>query len=1069
MYKVTSILIILLTGLVSLCRAQSAHGPIAIPFTLSTGGYVTLVVEDKNGIRVRNLVSETWFDAGKNTAWWDGLDDLGRDVNAAHHGVYTIPGQLVKAGTYTIRGLVHTEIKTSYEFPIYAAGKTPWNTKDHTGGWLANHSAPQAAVFVPAAQSPTKQPVVFLGSYVTEGLDGVAWVDLEGNKLGGKKWIGGAWTAAPYMARDAGTKAASNIFVYVASAWVTDKRSGKIELRVSTIPRSDQPILRYDLGIQDNKTEEIGGIAVYNGIGVVSLTKNNHLLFIDVKLGKVIGTATVTAPKGLAFDRSGHLLLISGTKILRYANVNDPAQLPPAQSVVAAGLEAPVGITTSREGNIYVSDGGESHQVKVFSENGKLLLAIGKQGAPKAGLYDPLHMNNPAGITIDAKQQLWVTENDFLPKRVSIWSLDGKLIKAFYGPSKYGGGGTLDPQDKSNFYYAEEGKGAMQFKIDWKTGESTLAQVIYRKTAANLELPARSSGPETPLYYKGKRYFTNCFSSNPTGGAIAATLFVERNGIAYPAVVMGNAASWSVLKADPKIKQFFIWVDLNGDAKVQPAEVTYKAGTSGGVTVMPDLSFCVSNLNDTAMQFFPVSFTEKGIPVYQLADGKVLATGVQPPASTGGNQVLAGDKGWTVVTQGVKPFEGYSLSGVKDGKPMWSYPNLWPGLHASHEAPLPDFSGELIGPTRLLGNFLEIKGTDAGQLWAINSNHGMVYLFTSDGLFVSTLFEPMRTGKTWTMPTAQRGMSLKGMTLGEENFWPSLSQTIEGEVYLADGDRSSLVKIEGLQGIKRLPLITVNVTDDDLKKSSLVRVNAASNVSQGIANGILKVLADPIVVDGKMDDWSKASWADIDKRGVKAYFNAKTKPFDVTGAIAVSGKHLYVAYRTGDAALLKNSGEMPLAPFKTGGALDLMIGTDPLANPARKVAVAGDLRLLVTMIKGKPKALLYHAVVSGTVAKAKIPFSSPWRTITMDVVEDITNQIEFAAGNDGNFELSVPLSVLNLSAAAGMTLKGDMGVLRGDGSQTLSRMYWNNKATSIVSDVPSEAELTPNLWGTLKF
>jgi hypothetical protein len=46
-----------------------------------------------------------------------------------------------------------------------------------------------------------------------------------------------------------------------------------------------------------------------------------------------------------------------------------------------------------------------------------------------------------------------------------------------------------------------------------------------------------------------------------------------------------------------------------------------------------------------------------------------------------------------------------------------------------------------------------------------------------------------------------------------------------------------------------------------------------------------------------------------------------------------------------------------------------------------------------------------------------------------------------------------------------MFLKGDIGILRGDGSKTLSRSYWNNKATSVISDVPSEAELTHQIFG----
>ncbi|MEI6677932.1 MAG: hypothetical protein WCL21_04950 [Mariniphaga sp.] len=179
--------------------------PIAVPFTLKEAGYVTLVVENQEGIRVRNLISETWFPAGADTAWWDGLDDLGRDIDAADHGVYHIPARFVNPGKYRIRGLVRGEIKPKFEFSPYTTGNPPWSTADHTGGWLANHTPPMAAVFVPANQSPSGVPSVFLGCYVTEGPDGLAWVDLDGKKLGGKKWIGGNWTAAPYIARDAGT------------------------------------------------------------------------------------------------------------------------------------------------------------------------------------------------------------------------------------------------------------------------------------------------------------------------------------------------------------------------------------------------------------------------------------------------------------------------------------------------------------------------------------------------------------------------------------------------------------------------------------------------------------------------------------------------------------------------------------------------------------------------------------------------------------------------------------------------------------------------------------------------
>jgi hypothetical protein len=179
-------------------------------------------------------------------------------------------------------------------------------------------------------------------------------------------------------------------------------------------------------------------------------------------------------------------------------------------------------------------------------------------------------------------------------------------------------------------------------------------------------------------------------------------------------------------KDNGKNAAIFVWSDLNSDGQVQPDEAAFRKGACGGVTVMSDLSFCASRVNGSAMQFVPVGFTDKGIPRYEVAAGKVLAENVAPPASSGGDQALAGRADWNVVTLGIAPFPPQSVSGAKPGTAKWSYPSLWPGLHAGHESPKPDRLGELLGTTRLLGGLIEPKGSDAGQLWALNSNHGHI-------------------------------------------------------------------------------------------------------------------------------------------------------------------------------------------------------------------------------------------------------------------------------------------------------------------------------------------------------
>jgi hypothetical protein len=146
-----------------------------------------------------------------------------------------------------------------------------------------------------------------------------------------------------------------------------------------------------------------------------------------------------------------------------------------------------------------------------------------------------------------------------------------------------------------------------------------------------------------------------------------------------------------------------------------------------------------------------------------------------------------------------------------------------------------------------------------------------------------------------------------------------------------------------------------------------------------------------------------------------------------------------------------------------------MLGTDSQADPHRRAPVAGDLRLLITVVNDQTKATLCHQVVPGTAAADKVPFSSPWRTITFDRVQDVSDQVELAADGEGHYEISVPLTLLGLRPVAGMKIRGDIGILRGNGTETTARSYWSNKATAITADVPSEAALTPHLWGTIEW
>ncbi len=1239
-------------------QVPAPHPPVAVPFTLAKPGFVTLVIEDAQGKRVRNLVSETPFPAGPNTAFWDGLDDRGRNPDAARHGVYDVPGRLVRPGVYTVRGLVRPAITVRYEMMPYTHGDPGWDTKDKAAGWLANHTAPQSALFVPEKDAglgpgggaPGGQ--VLVGSYVTEGGSGLAWLDLNGRKRYGQFWIGGVWTGAPFLAYDAGAGPQAGVYAYTASAWADEVRLHTLVTvaNKADAPRDtrlgsgdDRPVLtptwKFPGGggawNSSSPLAAVGGVAARNGLVAVSLPKMHQILFVDAARHKALGVAALADPRGLAFDRQGRLLVLSGTRLERaalpanlrngaglvsgadfgapldtagwtatasagagglapqnalgaepgarwatgipqtpgqfftvdmgkpcdfttlsltspaseyprgfavYASqdgrtwgkplakgegqeagpdkarigiaaavfprvtarflkvvqtglshdhpwsisalkvYDSPACLLPGLEVVAAhGLEDPQGITLDARGDIYVSDGGRSHQVKVFSPQGKPLRAIGRAGKPGQGPYDPAHMNDPVGITVDSRNRLWVAENNYQPKRISVWDArTGALLHAYYGPYKYGGGGVLDPRDRTLFHLD-----GMTLKLDWKTGTAKPVDVYYRQGAADAPTLGDDvdNTPMTPLYAHGHRYMTNCDTTNATNGAAAAILWeMGADGVAKAVAAVGRANDWKVLKTPafrPRWPQgtdmgadgwwygegaarnacLFIWNDENGDGKVQPNEVVMKQTDTGSVTVAPDLSFVVERVGGRAMRFAPVGWTATGAPRYRLDRGQTLSVGAQPEASTGMGQALLGTDGWTVLTTAPAPFAPEGVGGSRNGIPTWQYPSLWPGLHPSHDAPLPDRPGELIGTTRLLGGFVTPKGSDAGPLWAINGNKGNVYLFTQDGLFVATLFRDSRL-KSWDAPKAIRGMSVSDLSLQEECFYPTITQTAgDGRIYLQGN--GCILSTEGLEGIRRLPArpLTLTATDLEAAQAWFVRQEARRQQEAAAAQRPLLVALRPLAptVDGRLDDWAGAAWAAIDRRTQPQGDWGRSEQ-NIQAALAVSGGRLYAAWKTGDAGLLDSRPEALQNLFKSGGALDLMLD-----------AIPGGERLLVTRANGKTAAVLYRPHVPGTTEPVKfVSNMGTLKTTLIDRVDDVSGQVALA-GADGNYELSVPLSLLSLSPQAEQTLQGDIGLLRGNGFQTLQRVYWHNKATGLVSDLASEAELTPQLWGTWRF
>ncbi len=1153
----------LLTSLATgpwLIADTEAKPPIPIVFSLKEPGFVTLVIEGADGKRVRNLVSETAFPAGVNTIGWDGLDDLGRDPDAASHALFHIPGKPVMPGTYTVRGLVHPAIDITYQLTPYTHGNPPWASADPASQWLTNHSAPSDVIFVPAGGAPTREgkPTsaggqMLVCSRVAEGGSGLAWLDLSGTKIWGQHWLGGVWTAASHLAIDQGSKPVAGVYAYAAASWKGDKyNNNRPELRLhklvdaahrTSAPKDkrfgsgeDRPVLEptYTIALssplpddfksRDERTQrqllgervaDLSGLAVHDGIVWAAFEKLDQILVIDAHAGKVLGTVPLPAARGLAFDRSGNLYALSQGCVLRFKIDSTDLLKLPAPVVLAQGLEDPQNLAVDTAGTVYVSDWGSSHQIKRFKADGTVLASIGEAGKPATGPYNVRHMNHPAGMAIDDRNRLWVTENTHIPKRVSIWNLsDGSLADAFYGPMRYGGSGAVDPKDPTRFFYDDDHGGAIEFKLDYKTGKSTPVSILYLDTEDHTGLEGRYVGgaPSYPLHHGGHTYLTNAYSGSTTGRRSATLWRLDDDGIARIVSASGNiidsanevmpafqrpeiiAKMPAGFKPEAGKSLFFVWSDLNGNQQIDPDEVQFVTPEAfstkktshpvvANIAVDDNLAWTAATVGDSLLQLQPVSVNAAGVPVYDLTHPLVLATGAQSPASSGGGQALSARDGWVVTTTPVAPLPREALGAVRNGEPMWSYPSLWPGLHASHNAPVATEPGQVIGTTRVVGNVIDAPpGSDAGQLWAINADKGTVYVFTVDGLFVTRLFQDSRTA-SWNAPEAKPGMSVANLSLGQECFGPMWTRTDKGEVLLQAGGSGSILRVEHLDQVRRLPDQTLTVTREQLAAAQ--QSNILAEVARQAATTstprplIVKIRNSAPAIDGKLDDWIGATWLKIDEstRQVGNWGHTKVA---TTASALISGDHLYLAWQTDNPTLLRNSGESMTNLFKGGGALDLMIGVDSKADPTRRSAVKGDERLLVTQVKGKTVAVLYAPVSPGAKSEPVV-FGSPLRSIRFDRVDVVSDDIVLASyvepdlkkDRDGKikiatYELSVPLALLGFDPKPGESYKFDIGILRGDVSQTLQRVYWNNKASGLVSDIPSEAELTPALWGELK-
>ncbi len=1052
------------------------EGSIGIHLALDKPGYVTLVIEDENGVRVRNLVGERHFEAGEHVIGWDGLDEDG--VPAFTQGSYDPLPNLVRPGVYRVRGLVRDGVNLVYELSANTEGSPPWNTPDRSGGWLSDHSPPSGVLSLPRGR-----PRMLICSFIVEAGHGLVWTDLDGRKLGAERTIGagGSWWGGYLLARDETHRGEPE--AYLTGAW-----KGTLELW-SIFPH--RRVFNYSF--PDESKTGVEGLAVRNGLAVMSLDKAGRLLLVNAASGELYAQPEIERPRGLAFDQAGRLLAVSGDQLLRFTLPEAAADmaLPEPEVVIGAGLDHASQIILDADGRLYIGFRGNLHVIKVYSSEGTFLRDIGEPGGVQLGPYNPRRMHNPTGLAISADDRLWVAENSQSPKRISIWTLDGELEKWLVGPAQYGGGGNLSA-DKERFYYAGSGNAGLEFAVDWEAGTAELSNTYYLGGGPGdigLSPGTWVNAPQTPIMVDGREYLTNAYNSHPTRGVDSVAIWSKRDGVAVAVAAIGRPEHLPILKQEEfqarrqaEGNQYFVWSDLNGDGQVQPEEVTFTSKLDGmrqlgPMTVASDLS--IGNVGGLVWR--PQGFTEQGVPIYDAAKAELLVEELMVDAgAAGGCQALLASDGTLVTTGG-------PLRGFRDGRLVWSYPNRWPSLDTCHwgfrwqiarlPSPAP---GLVVGTTRLVGPTVLPNGGEAGELWAVNGNTGSIYLFTTDGLFVATLFPDQRVpGAADTSPPHRRGVSFSNVTPGEEHFWPTINQADDGGVFLvseikAGGRRahSNVVRVDGLESIRRIPAAEMVVTPEHVAVAHqrLIDRDAQRIAGQGRKVYPVAMTDATHTVDGRLDEWPSPWVLHGDGRfrvasGVVpaseamlegAFSRSGERPagqraalvpntpggwvqigeisrahryHPLLGAVRVADGKLHVAFSVSPYFLLLDAlnspSQDPVVLLTQATAVEIALGSNPNADPERTMPVAGDIRVLVSMHEGKPLAMVYRA--ADAHSDSPLAVSSAWRECKLAGVTDISDSVRVGQSAHA-WEVAVPIAALGIEASPGKEVRADFGI-----------------------------------------
>jgi len=542
-----------------------------ITVKIPKAGKLSVNIFDEQGGVIQELIGGEYHEAGDVTVYWDGRDGLG------------FPCETGKI--YTWKAYLHDGLDWEYVGTVGTSGTPPYVTPDGKGCWGGDHG--------PAIAAAADETGRYFAWHMSEAGRGLVKTDFDGNVI---------WRSSPFVA--GGYCPFTSLAAAEGKVWIVLEQ-GPAEKRKSDLIRLDAATGNYelfpdgrgaiplalggggvDLPIRQEFCKNNAGCVYKDGMLYISDFVSNRVLVVSAETGAEKGSLAVADPRGLCLAPEGDALYVaqaSGT----ISRLGFDGSL---KTLVDHDLVLPQGVACDAEGNIWVTDLGESQQLKKFEKGllwgWNLAETVGRKGGrPSINTLDKTSFLYPSLIAVDKTGMILVPEMA-PPKIVNlVEAKTARIVRKYYGYTSYAPTTFADCDDPREIYYSLAGPNSFAKAILPEGSVSGLPVACWDYTAIGSPFDAVCSTMNTPYVFRAKngvKYLVadggpgvGCSGYKdadkmPYGTWARPVCRVDKNDVLTPV-----ACAWVIADKDQKknFTQLRVWTDRNDDGRISDDEL----------------------------------------------------------------------------------------------------------------------------------------------------------------------------------------------------------------------------------------------------------------------------------------------------------------------------------------------------------------------------------------------------------------------------------------------------------------------------------------------------------------